>query len=110
MAAGCSRRRGSAVEDLLNILDERLAAPDERWRQPYKTLLVCEYLIQRGNDACCRRVGEWLADGRLDRLQAFAYVDERGRDQGVNVRHKAKVVCLLFSLLAGRESEALPTV
>ncbi|ORY57761.1 uncharacterized protein BCR38DRAFT_353892 [Pseudomassariella vexata] len=60
----------------------------EEWRQIYKALQLLEFLIKHGSE----RV---IDDARghitlLKMLRQFHYIDPNGKDQGVNVRNRAK--------------------
>ncbi|KAJ9515479.1 hypothetical protein QJQ45_016481 [Haematococcus lacustris] len=85
--------RGQLV---MNAIWQRLQEQDENWRLCYKALLLCDYLIRQGPMRCvdefCRNITvfERLRDD-------FAYKDQDGRDQGVNVRQRARDVAALLS-------------
>ncbi|XXH06170.1 Epsin-3, clathrin recruitment and traffic between the Golgi and endosome [Hypoxylon texense] len=60
----------------------------EEWRQIYKALQLLEFLIKHGSE----RV---IDDARghitlLKMLRQFHYIDQNGKDQGINVRNRAK--------------------
>ena len=58
------------------------------WRRSYKSLLVLSYLITNGSERVVTSAREHIYD--LRRLENYTFVDEMGKDQGINVRHKAK--------------------
>lgn len=58
------------------------------WRRIYKGLLVVSYLLRHGSERFVTSTREHVNDLRA--LQNFTYHDERGKDQGINVRNKAK--------------------
>lgn len=67
----------------------------EEWRQIYKALQLLEFLIKNGSE----RV---IDDARghitlLKMLRQFHYIDQNGKDQGVNVRNRAKELAELLS-------------
>ncbi|KAK8066000.1 ENTH domain-containing protein [Apiospora hydei] len=67
----------------------------EEWRQIYKALQLLEYLIKHGSE----RV---IDDARghitlLKMLRQFHYIDQNGKDQGINVRNRAKELAELLS-------------
>ncbi|RYP82139.1 hypothetical protein DL769_001744 [Monosporascus sp. CRB-8-3] len=67
----------------------------EEWRQIYKALQLLEYLIKHGSE----RV---IDDARghitlLKMLRQFHFIDQNGKDQGVNVRNRAKELAELLS-------------
>lgn len=68
------------------------------WRRVYKSLLLLNYLVTNGSERVVTSAREHIYD--LRRLENYTYVDELGKDQGVNVRHKAK---LLIDLIQNDE-------
>jgi epsin len=67
----------------------------EEWRQIYKALQLLEFLIKHGSE----RV---IDDARghitlLKMLRQFHYIDPNGKDQGVNVRNRAKELAEMLS-------------
>lgn len=58
------------------------------YRRIYKSLLVLNYLLRNGSERVVSSAREHLYDLRT--LENFQYVDEMGKDQGVNIRHRAK--------------------
>lgn len=66
----------------------------EEWRQIYKALQLLEFLIKHGSE----RV---IDDARghitlLKMLRQFHYIDPNGKDQGINVRNRAKELAELL--------------
>ena len=67
----------------------------EEWRQIYKALQLLEFLIKHGSE----RV---IDDARghislLKMLRQFHFIDQNGKDQGLNVRNRAKELADLLS-------------
>ncbi|EEY23858.1 epsin-3 [Verticillium alfalfae VaMs.102] len=67
----------------------------EEWRQIYKALQLLEFLIKHGSE----RV---IDDARghitlLKMLRQFHFIDQNGKDQGINVRNRAKELTELLS-------------
>lgn len=67
----------------------------EEWRQIYKALQLLEFLIKHGSE----RV---IDDARghislLKMLRQFHFIDQNGKDQGINVRNRAKELAELLS-------------
>ncbi|XP_039249815.1 clathrin interactor 1-like [Styela clava] len=58
------------------------------WRRIYKGLLVVSYLLRNGSERFVTSTREHINDLRA--LQNFQFHDEHGKDQGINVRNKAK--------------------
>lgn len=76
-----------------SVLEERMKLRGERWRQVYKALSVIEYLVANGTDRVPRDV---QSSRYLDGLLTFEYRDARGKDEGVNVRHRAEKIKALI--------------
>lgn len=58
------------------------------WRRTYKSLVVLNYLIKNGAERVVTSAREHIYD--LKSLENYAYVDETGKDCGVNVRIRVK--------------------
>ncbi|CAF0943001.1 unnamed protein product [Brachionus calyciflorus] len=66
----------------------------ENWRNVYKSLLLLSHLVKNGSEKCVTSAREHLYD--LRSLETFAYVDDNGKDQGINVRIKTKEIIELI--------------
>ncbi|CAN8101680.1 unnamed protein product [Discula destructiva] len=60
----------------------------EEWRQIYKALQLLEYLIKHGSERVIDDARSHLT--LLKMLRQFHYIDQNGKDQGINVRNRAK--------------------
>ncbi|KAK6461814.1 epsin N-terminal homology-containing protein [Scheffersomyces coipomensis] len=58
------------------------------WRQIYKALQLLDYLLKNGSERLIDDVRANLS--LIQMLKSFHYIDSKGRDQGINVRNKAK--------------------
>ncbi|EGS18925.1 uncharacterized protein CTHT_0055380 [Thermochaetoides thermophila DSM 1495] len=67
----------------------------EEWRQIYKALQLLEYLIKHGSERVVDDARAHIT--LLKMLRQFHYIDHNGKDQGVNVRHRAKELVELLS-------------
>lgn len=56
------------------------------WRRTYKSLLLLDYLLKNGSERVVTSAREHVYDLRT--LENFTFVDENGKDQGINIRHK----------------------
>ncbi|TKY87462.1 hypothetical protein EX895_003476 [Sporisorium graminicola] len=65
------------------------------WRQIYKALQLLEYLIKHGSERVVDDARSHLATIKI--LRNFHYIDEKGKDQGINVRNRAKELAELLS-------------
>jgi len=67
----------------------------EEWRQIYKALQLLEFLIKNGSE---RVIDDARAHvSLLKMLRQFHYIDQNGKDQGINVRNRAKELAELLS-------------
>ncbi|KAL1974378.1 hypothetical protein VTN31DRAFT_4582 [Thermomyces dupontii] len=67
----------------------------EEWRQIYKALQLLEFLIKNGSE---RVVDDARAHMSLLRmLRQFHYIDQNGKDQGINVRNRSQELVKLLS-------------
>lgn len=53
-----------------------------------QSLLLLNYLVKNGSERVVTSAREHIYD--LRSLENFSYIDEMGKDQGVNIRHKVK--------------------
>lgn len=58
------------------------------WRRTYKSLVVLNYLIKNGAERVVTSAREHIYD--LKSLENYTYVDENGKDCGINVRIRVK--------------------
>ncbi|KAI8817242.1 uncharacterized protein EV422DRAFT_542067 [Fimicolochytrium jonesii] len=65
------------------------------WRQIYKSLQLLDYLIKNGAERVIDAARERVYD--LKALRNFHFVDEKGKDQGINIRHRAKEILELLN-------------
>ncbi|KAK3362468.1 hypothetical protein B0T25DRAFT_442004 [Lasiosphaeria hispida] len=66
----------------------------EEWRQIYKALQLLEFLIKHGSERVIDDARSHLT--LLKMLRQFHFIDLNGKDQGVNVRHRAKELAELL--------------
>jgi epsin len=67
----------------------------EEWRQIYKGLQLLEFLIKNGSERVIDDARSHLT--LLKMLRQFHFIDANGKDQGVNVRNRAKELAELLS-------------
>lgn len=83
-------------EEVLGMIFRRLTEKRaNEWRQIYKALQLLDYLIRHGSE-------RFIDDTRssislIKMLESFHYIDSQGRDQGINVRNRAKALAELLS-------------
>ncbi|KAF2748286.1 ENTH-domain-containing protein [Sporormia fimetaria CBS 119925] len=67
----------------------------EEWRQIYKALQLLEFLIKNGSERVIDDARSHVS--LLKMLRQFHYIDQNGKDQGINVRNRAKELADLLS-------------
>ncbi|KAK3244599.1 hypothetical protein CYMTET_42943 [Cymbomonas tetramitiformis] len=72
---------------VLSALWKRLDSEGKSWRNVYKALAVFEFLIGHGSERVLRSLRDRSYE--LKTLEDFQYIEPSGKDQGINVRHKA---------------------
>lgn len=65
------------------------------WRQIYKALQLLEYLIKNGSERVVDYARSHVAV--IDMLKNFHYINSEGKDQGINVRNRAKELVALLN-------------
>eukprot|EP00096_Caligus_rogercresseyi_P011492 TRINITY_DN452_c0_g1_i1.p1 TRINITY_DN452_c0_g1~~TRINITY_DN452_c0_g1_i1.p1 ORF type:complete len:536 (-),score=187.55 TRINITY_DN452_c0_g1_i1:354-1961(-) len=58
------------------------------WRRTYKSLLLLDYMLKNGSERVVTSAREHIYDLRT--LENYQFVDDMGKDQGVNIRHKVQ--------------------
>ncbi|XP_006462443.1 hypothetical protein AGABI2DRAFT_179182 [Agaricus bisporus var. bisporus H97] len=66
-----------------------------QWRQIYKALQLLEYLIKHGSERVVDDARSHIST--LKMLRNFHYIDEKGKDEGINVRNRAKELVELLA-------------
>ncbi|XP_015429908.1 PREDICTED: epsin-2 isoform X2 [Dufourea novaeangliae] len=82
-----------AVSEIMQILWKRLNDHGKNWRHVYKALVLLEYLIKTGSEKVAQQCKENIF--AIQTLKDFQYM-EGSKDQGVNVREKAKQLVALL--------------
>ncbi|XP_041861387.1 epsin-3 isoform X2 [Melanotaenia boesemani] len=99
-----------AFAEVMGMIWKRLNDHGKNWRHVYKALTLVDYLVKTGSE----RVAKECRDNiyTIQTLRDFQYIDRDGRDQGVNVREKAKQLVALLrdeEKLKKERSQALKT-
>jgi epsin len=81
--------------EIMEMLDKRLNDKGKNWRHVFKSLTVLDYCLHAGSE----NVVIYFRDNIyiIKTLKEFQYMDEDGKDQGANVRQKAKDITNLLS-------------
>ncbi|XP_049958449.1 telomere length regulation protein TEL2 homolog isoform X1 [Schistocerca serialis cubense] len=75
--------------EVMSMLWKRMLQDNKKnWRRTYKSLLLLNYLVRNGSERVVTSAREHIYD--LRSLENYTYIDEYGKDQGINVRHKVR--------------------
>ncbi|XP_054463033.1 epsin-3 isoform X2 [Anoplopoma fimbria] len=99
-----------AFVEVMGMIWKRLNDHGKNWRHVYKALTLTDYLIKTGSERVAQECRENIYT--IKTLRDFQYIDRDGRDQGVNVREKAKQLVTLLQdeeKLKKERSQALKT-
>ncbi|CAK5284471.1 unnamed protein product [Mycena citricolor] len=66
-----------------------------QWRQIYKALQLLEYLVKNGSERVVDDARSHVSTIKM--LRNFHYIDDKGKDEGLNVRNRAKEIVELLS-------------
>ncbi|KAI0983993.1 hypothetical protein GJ496_004026 [Pomphorhynchus laevis] len=82
-----------AYSDIMPIIWKRLNDHGKNWRHVYKSLVLLDYLVRYG----CKRITQQCKENIfvIQTLKDFQYI-EGNKDQGLNVREKAKQLVSLL--------------
>lgn len=82
--------------EIMPIIYQRFTEKEAReWRQIYKALQLLEYLVKHGSERVVDDARSHLS--MIKMLRNFHYIDEQGKDQGINVRNRSKELAELLS-------------
>lgn len=99
-----------AFAEVMGMIWKRLNDHGKNWRHVYKALTLLDYLIKSGSERVARECRENVYS--IQTLKDFQYIDRDGRDQGINVREKAKHLVALLKdeeKLKRERSQAMKT-
>ncbi|XP_067375766.1 epsin-1 isoform X2 [Channa argus] len=82
-----------ACNEIMTMLWKRLK-DDKNWRHIHKSLTLLEYLLKTGDDRVLLKMKDNIYIVKA--LTEYRFVEKDGKDQGANVREKAKVVLVLM--------------
>ncbi|XP_076461977.1 clathrin interactor 1-like [Babylonia areolata] len=75
--------------EVMGMLWKRMLHENKKnWRRVYKSLILLSYLVKNGSERVVTSAREHIYD--LRGLESYSFMDEHGKDQGLNVRHKVK--------------------
>uniref|UniRef100_A0A8C5DQ62 Epsin-1-like n=1 Tax=Gouania willdenowi TaxID=441366 RepID=A0A8C5DQ62_GOUWI len=82
-----------ACNEIMTMLWKRLK-DDRNWRHIHKSLTLLEYLLKTGDDRVLLKMKDNVYIVKA--LTEYRFIEKDGKDQGGNVREKAKVVLVLM--------------
>ncbi|CEH18217.1 Equilibrative nucleoside transporter protein [Ceraceosorus bombacis] len=80
--------------EMMEIMDKRLNDKGKNWRHVFKTLTLLDYLLHAGSENCVIYFRDNIYVVKT--LREFQFIDDYGKDQGANVRQKAKDITNLL--------------
>ncbi|TGZ36859.1 hypothetical protein CRM22_011396 [Opisthorchis felineus] len=81
--------------EVMCTLWRRLYPENSRnWRRVYKSLVLLDFLLKNGSENVATGAREHIYDIRT--LESFQFIDDNGKDQGINVRIKVQEVINLI--------------
>ncbi|EPZ35995.1 ENTH-domain-containing protein [Rozella allomycis CSF55] len=83
----------SSNQEILTTISKRLG--EKTWRNIYKALTLLEYLIKNGSESVVEYSQQHLFE--LKALDSYQFTDEKGKDQGINVRKRSQEIIALLS-------------
>jgi len=82
-----------AFSEIMQMIWKRLNDHGKNWRHVYKALVLLEYLIKTGSEKVAQQCKENIF--AIQTLKDFQFVEDN-KDQGLNVREKAKALVTLL--------------
>ncbi|KAK4706010.1 hypothetical protein P7C70_g183, partial [Phenoliferia sp. Uapishka_3] len=80
--------------EIIEMIDKRLNDKGKNWRHVFKSLTLLDYMLHSGSENVVMYFRENMYVVKT--LKEFQYIDEYGKDQGANVRQKAKDITNLL--------------
>lgn len=80
--------------EVMSALWKRVFQEKENWRSIYKALIVLTYLLKNGSDKVVQSCRDHIFD--LKGLETFSFLDEKGKDQGINSTPNYSLSLLYF--------------
>ncbi|KAH6912582.1 epsin-3 [Coprinopsis sp. MPI-PUGE-AT-0042] len=88
--------QGAQFNEIMPCIYGRFMEKEARqWRQIYKALQLLEYLVKNGSERVVDDARSHIST--LKMLRNFHYIDDKGKDEGINVRNRAKELVELLS-------------
>ncbi|KAH9480380.1 ENTH domain-containing protein [Psilocybe cubensis] len=88
--------QGQYFNEIMPSIYSRFMEKEARqWRQIYKALQLLEYLIKHGSERVVDDARSHIST--LKMLRNFHYIDDKGKDEGINVRNRSRELVELLS-------------
>ncbi|CAG5115357.1 unnamed protein product, partial [Candidula unifasciata] len=84
-----------AFTEIMQMVWKRLNDDGKNWRHVYKSLVVLDYIIKTGSEKVAQQCKENFHV--IKTLTSFQHIDADNKDQGMNVREKAKQLVTMLS-------------
>ncbi|BFZ17625.1 hypothetical protein BsWGS_20663 [Bradybaena similaris] len=84
-----------AFTEIMQMVWKRLNDDGKNWRHVYKSLVVLDYIIKTGSEKVAQQCKENFHV--IKTLTSFQHTDADNKDQGMNVREKAKQLVTILS-------------
>ncbi|KAF9994764.1 Epsin-3, clathrin recruitment and traffic between the Golgi and endosome [Entomortierella chlamydospora] len=82
--------------EIMPAIFKRFTEKEPReWRQIYKSLVLLEYLVTHGSERVVDEARSHISTIKI--LRNFQYIDDNGKDEGINVRNRAKEFAEMLS-------------
>lgn len=82
--------------EIMPAIFKRFAEKEPReWRQIYKALVLLEYLVTHGSERVVDEARGHISTIKV--LRSFQFVDDNGKDEGINVRNRSKEFAEMLS-------------
>ncbi|EJU02936.1 ENTH-domain-containing protein [Dacryopinax primogenitus] len=87
--------QGQQFNEIMPAIYNRFMEKEARqWRQIYKALQLLEYIVKHGSERVVDDARAHLATIKM--LRNFHYIDDKGKDQGVNIRNRSRELAELL--------------
>jgi len=81
-------------EIMPSIYNRFMEKEARQWRQIYKALQLLEYIVKHGSERVVDDARAHLATIKM--LRNFHYIDDKGKDQGINIRNRSRELAELL--------------
>ncbi|KAG8446314.1 hypothetical protein GDO86_013954 [Hymenochirus boettgeri] len=83
-----------AFPEIMMMVWRRLNDNGKNWRHVYKAMTLLDYLLKNGSKKVVDECNENIIT--IQTLKDFQFIDRDGKDQGINVRERAKQIVSLL--------------